>query len=99
MTALFEWLGNLIVSALSWLLDVFLYVPRQVYALLMDGLATVIEALPAPAAGSAFVTYAASLPSGMGYLSDVFQVPAGVSMLAGALALRFLLRRIPFIGG
>lgn len=81
----------------DWLITVLLWFPRKIFELLLDGLAAVIEAFPALDALSVFASNAAALGS-LSWLLDVFAVREGVALIMGALILRFLLRRIPFIG-
>lgn len=40
----------------------------------------------------------ASMPPGVAYLLNLFQVPTGLSMALAALVTRFSIRRIPLIG-
>ena len=39
-----------------------------------------------------------NLPSGMGWLLSVFELPMGLSIVMSAYGIRFLIRRIPLIG-
>jgi type III secretory pathway component EscT len=83
---------------LQFLLDLWLWVPRQVFAWLLDALASLFESIPVPD----FVTQAASALSSIGgnvlFFAEKFAVPEGVAMVLSAYVLRFLIRRIPFIG-
>lgn len=81
-----------------WVLDLVLWVPRKIFSLLLDGLATVLEALPVP-------TFVADLHGALGqfsggalYLANFFQLGQGLAIIMGAYAIRFAIRRIPFIG-
>lgn len=81
----------------TWLFDVLLFIPRKAWELLLDGLATALEAIPAlPAIEQA--TSAMSAISGMGYIAGLVALKQGVAILLSTLVLRFLLRRIPGIG-
>lgn len=84
-------------SFADWLLGVLLFIPRKAFELLMDGLASVVEALPALPAMEELGT-AMSAISSMGYAADLVALKPGLALLAGTLLARFLLRRIPFIG-
>lgn len=82
----------------DWLRDVLLWVPQKLWDLLLDGLAAIIEAIPAPD----FITNASAffggIPSGVAYFAAPFQLGTGVAFLVTAYVLRFLIRRIPVIG-
>lgn len=82
----------------EWLLDVLLYVPEKVWELLLDGLAAVIEAIPAPTFLAALNARLGLLPSSAIYLADIFALQEGIILVIGALIARFILRRIPIIG-
>lgn len=85
-------------GVLDWMLQAALWVPRKVYSLLLDGLASVVEAIPRLGAADTFISSAGTALSGAGWFADLFAVQQGVAMLATTLLLRFALRRIPGIG-
>lgn len=85
-------------GALEWVYSLVVWVPRKFYQLLTDGLASTVEAFPPLDAANSFTQNAASAFSGAGYFIDLFAVQQGLALLVSALVLRFLLRRIPFIG-
>lgn len=82
----------------TWLKDVLLWVPRKLWAELLEALAAVIQAIPVPdffqTAKSAFT----SIPPSVLFFAAKFAVPEGLTMILAAYALRFVLRRIPLIG-
>ena len=90
-------LYDFLTSALEWLLDALLWVPRKTYELLLDGLATVIEALPVPAFLQGADPFA-SLDAGVVFFAEAFAIPQGIQIRLTAYGLRFLIRRIPIIG-
>lgn len=47
---------------------------------------------------SALLLAWSSIPPGIGYFLNLFQVPTGLSMALTAMVLRFSIRRIPLIG-
>lgn len=84
-------------SFANWLLNVLLYVPRKTWELLLDGLATVFEAIPAlPALEQ--VSGLMTAIAGFGYAADLAALKPGLALVMTALLARFLLRRIPLIG-
>ncbi|WP_178862430.1 hypothetical protein [Thiomicrorhabdus cannonii] len=77
------------------LLDILLYVPRQIFSAFVDGLIYLLNLIPAP---EFFSSVDLSGLNAIGWWLTVFQVPAGMAMVMGALIARFILRRIPLIG-
>ena len=82
----------------EWLKDLFLWLPLKLWELLLDGLAGVLDAIPVPG----FITSAQGYFNGVGgnvlWTLNLFAVPEGMAMVMTALLLRFVVRRIPFIG-
>lgn len=93
MSELIDFLGEI----LAWLLDVLLWVPRKLYELVLDGLATVIEALPVPSWLSGADPFG-SIDAGIAFFADAFMIPEGIGIIIGAYVLRFIIRRIPVVG-
>ena len=83
---------------LDAIVDVLLWVPLKLYGLLLDGLATVLEAIPIPAWASSVEGYASAISSSVLFYIQPFNLTEGVTILLGAYGIRFLIRRIPFIG-
>lgn len=83
---------------LQKLLDILLYIPKKILELILYGLASLIEAIPVPD----FIQNIPALFSQIGayvwYFLDPFQIGTGLSIILSAYVLRFLIRRIPFIG-
>lgn len=88
------WLNDL----LEWFFNLCEWLPKKVYAVVMDGLASFLEAIPVPS----FITDAAGafggIPTTVMYFASVFELNFGVTVVLLALVARFALRRIPFIG-
>lgn len=91
-------MGELLSDFAQWLIDTLLWLPRKLWAELLDGLATLVESMPVPD----FVTTAQSafsgIPSSVLFFLDKFAFAEGLAMVLSAYLLRFLLRRIPLIG-
>jgi len=83
---------------LQWLVDFLLWIPHKTYALIMDGLAAVVEAIPVPGWASNIPNYLAGLDGGVAWFAGTLQLGTGITIVFGAYVLRFLIRRIPFIG-
>lgn len=94
MDSIIKWFSD----ALDWLYDVLIYVPKKIFELLLDGLLYVLNAIPVPDfmnnLGNAFT----QIPSGVLYFLEIFEVGYGITIIITATLLRFLIRRIPFIG-
>ncbi len=82
----------------DWLYDAALFLPRKVWSMILDGLATVVESIPVPDFVSQAHIGLASMSSTVVWLTDWAALPQGVGFVLSAYALRFALRRIPLIG-
>jgi len=91
-----DWLTDWLNAAWAWLIDLLLWVPLQVYGLALDGLATVLEAIPAPE----WIVAAdfSGVHPAIAYFGGAFEIGYGISALLSAMVLRFVIRRIPVIG-
>jgi len=82
----------------AWFKDIFLWLPKKLWAEILDVLAGAIDAIGAPSfitqAGNAFN----SIPPEFLFFATKLAVPEGIAMMLSALIARFVLRRIPFIG-
>jgi hypothetical protein len=91
-------IGDYLLSFMEWLLEVFLWVPRKVWAETLDALAGVLEAIPVPdfvaTADGAF----SAIPANVLFFAQYFALGEGIAMIISAYTLRFLIRRIPIIG-
>lgn len=65
---------------------------------LLGALASVIEAIPMPSWATSGGSLFSSIPGSVGYFLSVMEFDFGVSVIASAYVLRFLIRRIPLIG-
>jgi len=91
-------MGDLLSDFAEWLMDLLLWVPRKLWAELLDGLATLFEAIPVPDFIATAQSVFNGIPSTMLFFLDKFAFGEGVAMVLSAYLLRFLLRRIPIIG-
>lgn len=92
-------MGTLFEKFAQWLMDLLLFIPRQVFQWFTDVLAGAVEAIPVPdfmtSGGSMFMSIAPEV----WFFASMGQFDVGVPMVVGAYVARFALRRIPFIGG
>jgi hypothetical protein len=93
-----EFLIKFIHNILVWLFGFVGWCLEQTYNLLLVGLALVLQAIPVPSWLSNAGPVIGSMPSGVAYVLQSFEVPAGISILMAAYILRFVIRRLPFIG-
>lgn len=91
-------MGALLSTFASWLIDILLYVPRQLFSLLLQGLAAVLTAIPAPSWLSNIPSTMSGISSGIWYFAACAQIGTGMTIVISAYVLRFLIRRIPLIG-
>ena len=95
MSFLLQWLSQ----ALTWFFHVLDVLPLHIWVLVLQGLAAVVAAIPVPSWLSSAPSYVAALPPWVLYICASLQVPTGLGIILSAYAARFVLRRIPLIGG
>lgn len=93
MGELIDFLGEI----LQWFLDACLWVFHTLYELVLVGLAAVVDAIPVPAWLVGADPFSA-LDPGIVWFLEALELPAGIGIILGAYAIRFLIRRIPVIG-
>ncbi|WP_138438226.1 DUF2523 domain-containing protein [Marinobacter alexandrii] len=79
------------------LIDIVLWVPRQLFGLLVDGVELMLSWIP-----EIDIVDLQGVFDGLGgqllYFLTVFEFDYGITAMMTALIARFILRRIPFIG-
>lgn len=82
--------------ALAWLRDELQAFGVWIYDGILSGLAALLEAIPAPE----FLTNASNytLPPGVEWAAQPFQLDIGLTIIVSAYIARFVLRRIPGVG-
>ncbi len=93
-----EWIAEMVAAVLGWIIDVLLYVPQQLFSLLVDGLIAVLAAIPVPAWVQTVATAGGSLAGDVVWWLDLLQFQTGLAIWISSLGIRFLIRRIPVIG-
>jgi hypothetical protein len=85
-------------AVIDALIHIVLFVPRWLFSVVVDLLELLLSWLP-----EIDIHDPATLSSGIGgdilYFTTLFELPYGLTAAATALFARFVLRRIPFIGG
>lgn len=91
-------MADLIKKALQWLFDLLLWWPRKMWELLLDGLASVIEAIPVPEFMQNLTSWVSNIDPAIAYFGAPLQLGTGMTFVALAWVIRFAIRRIPLIG-
>jgi hypothetical protein len=74
------------------------WIMEMVISTVLGALATLLQAIPVPQWLQDAPNVLANVPSGVVWFFQILQLPQGMAIILGALTLRFLIRRIPFIG-
>lgn len=64
----------------------------------LNGVVDIVGAIPVPDWAQNPGSFASLIPSSVAYFGGIFQVGFGAGVCSSAYGLRFILRRIPFIG-
>ena len=81
----FDWFLDQIASLFIWVWDKIL-----------SGLASIIEAIPVPQWASNYGSL--QIPDVVAWALQPFELQTGVAIIMSAYGIRFLIRRLPFIG-
>jgi hypothetical protein len=87
-----------LVQALAWLWNVISSLPLHCLSLLLQGLAAFINWLPAPGFFANAGGWIGNVPPLAAFLLSSLQIGSLVTILVSAYTLRFVIRRIPFLG-
>jgi hypothetical protein len=80
---------------LSWLVTEIKQMFVGLYSAILSSVTDLVSSIPAPD----FLTGTMpTIPASVLYFADLFMVPHGLLVIVSAYLLRFLIRRIPFIG-
>jgi hypothetical protein len=91
-------LMHYIQTILTWLLSFVDWIFSELFQLICAAAITIIAAIPLPAWVAGAGTSVSGLPAGVLYLAQAFDLGNGLIIMFSAWGLRFLIRRIPFIG-
>lgn len=84
---IFCWLG--------WLVNEIRLIFVGIYSSILDSIAGLFSSIPTP---NFLLAAVPELPPSIMYFADLFMIHYGLSAMVSAYILRFLVRRIPFIG-
>jgi hypothetical protein len=96
---MFQWLADLIIRFAQWLFDLFLYIPRYLWSIIVDFVLSMFDfviSLMPDLSGLYMIDSLQS--SGIGYYLCLLDFWIGLSIVVSSYIVRFLIRRIPFIG-
>ena len=85
-------------TILVWLLQFVDWILIEIFSVVGAAAVAVLAAIPVPGFFATASTSLGSLPSGVLYFAQAIDLGTGLTSLMTAVGLRFLIRRIPFIG-
>ncbi|WP_445262008.1 DUF2523 family protein [Pseudomonas sp. EA_65y_Pfl2_P78] len=94
MSAFGEWLLSIIRELLQFIIDIPIEIITWIWESFLKLISTSWLMGLIQSAGDVFTT----IPSSVWYFMNMMQIPYGISVVTSAYFLRFLVRRIPFIG-
>ena len=83
---------------LAWLLQFVTWIVVQVFSVVCTAVVAIFSAIPVCGCFATAATGLQSLPSGVLYFAQALDFSTGIQAILCALLMRFLIRRIPFIG-
>jgi len=83
---------------LQWWVDVLLWMPRQIFKLVLEALALVINSIPVPEFMANLGPNVSAALAAIGWWAELAQIPEGITLILSAYVLRFLVRRLPVVG-
>jgi hypothetical protein len=89
---------DFLAKILTWLFTFVDWVINEVIQLLLAGLAAVLTLIPVPAWLANAPGVIGAMPAGVAYVAGLFMLPQGIAIIIGAYTVRFIIRRLPFIG-
>ena len=69
---------------------------QWIFETILGAFVSVLELIPVPAWATA--TGSLSVPDGVAWFAQALELPTGAAIMASAWGIRFLVRRLPFIG-
>lgn len=91
--------GAILSTLATWLLNLFTFFPKLIWDGVLVALGALISSIPVPSWLSSAAGYIQNIPPDVLYFLAPFDLPFGLSVVTSALLIRFLIRRIPFVGG
>lgn len=94
MSAFGEWLLSIFQEILQFIIDVPITIAEWLWQALLDLISSSFIVGIFTSAGELFTNISPSV----WYFMNLMQIPFGITVITSAYLLRFLVRRIPFIG-
>lgn len=82
----------------AWLIDTLLWIPRQLWNQLLEGLAELLNSIPIPDFVDNIAPAAGGITAEVMFWATFLEVQYGLTVILAATLVRFLIRRIPIIG-
>ena len=94
MTGFGDWLLSILQELMQFVVDAFIAIADWLYQALLDLISTSFIVGLITSAGELFTV----IDPSVWYFMGIMQIPYGITVVTSAYLLRFLVRRIPFIG-
>jgi hypothetical protein len=89
---------NFVKEILTWLFSFFDWLIQETVQLVLVGLAAVLSLIPVPSWFVGAGAVMGAMPPGVAFVANAFMVPQGIAIIVSAYTIRFIIRRLPFIG-
>lgn len=94
MTGFGDWLLSILQEILQFFVNAVVAIADWLYQALLDLISTSFIVGLISSAGELFT----AIDPSVWYFMNIFEIPFGITVISSAYFLRFLVRRIPFIG-
>lgn len=94
LSGIWQWVVDLVQALVNWIEALVLWVVGW----LLEVVAAILSAIPVPSWASGASASLGGISGAVGYWAEPFNIGAGVAIILSAYGIRFLIRRIPFIG-
>lgn len=94
LEGIWQWVVDLVQSLVEWLEAAVLWV----LGWMLEVGAGILAAIPVPSWASGASASLGGISGQVGYWVEPFNIGAGIAIILGAYGIRFVIRRIPFIG-
>ncbi len=85
-------------EAVKWLADEIRLMLLSLVDSFMQGVASLLALIPMPNWALNLGSVVASIPESVWFYAKVLELPTGATIVAAALGIRFLIRRLPVVG-
>jgi hypothetical protein len=85
-------------AILAWLLSFVDWVLTETFHVLCAAALAVINAIPVPSFFTSAGSFLGALPPGVVYFAQSADLGFGFTVIFSAIGIRFLIRRLPFVG-